>query len=177
MATKQIKKLSDLQKITTATGDQMIPVVDASGNVNPIKLTDLAQVVAGLIGFLKIAPTSLYNGKGSAYFELLNIPGMSSASYEVSLQHVTNGVNVSVIYADRHSSNDNELMSYKKDLVGKIKFFTDKVQNKIYIEVLQYYTVSIRPLVGTNKENFITIAQENKITDVTGLNEITSTIS
>lgn len=46
MATKQIKKLSDLQKITTATGDQMIPVVDASGNVNPIKLTDLAQVVA-----------------------------------------------------------------------------------------------------------------------------------
>lgn len=50
MATKQIKKLSDLQKITTATGDQMIPVVDASGNVNPIKLTDLAQVVAGLIG-------------------------------------------------------------------------------------------------------------------------------
>lgn len=51
MATKQIKKLSDLQKITTATGDQMIPVVDASGNVNPIKLTDLAQVVAGLIQF------------------------------------------------------------------------------------------------------------------------------
>lgn len=49
MATKQIKKLSDLQKITTATGDQMIPVVDASGNVNPIKLTDLAQVVAGLM--------------------------------------------------------------------------------------------------------------------------------
>lgn len=49
MATKQIKKLSDLQKITTATGDQMIPVVDASGNVNPIKLTDLVQVVAGLM--------------------------------------------------------------------------------------------------------------------------------
>ena len=49
MATKQIKKLSDLQKITTATGDQMIPVVDASGNVNPIKLTDLAQVVAELM--------------------------------------------------------------------------------------------------------------------------------
>lgn len=49
MATKQIKKLSDLQKITTATGDQMIPVVDASGNVNPIKLTDLIQVVAGLM--------------------------------------------------------------------------------------------------------------------------------
>ena len=53
MATKQIKKLSDLQKITTATGDQMIPVVDASGNVNPIKLTDLAQVVAELIFFPK----------------------------------------------------------------------------------------------------------------------------
>lgn len=49
MATKQIKKLSDLQKITTAAGDQMIPVVDASGNVNPIKLTDLVQVVAGLM--------------------------------------------------------------------------------------------------------------------------------
>lgn len=49
MATKQIKKLSDLQKITTATGDQMIPVVDASGNVNPIKLTGLVQVVAGLM--------------------------------------------------------------------------------------------------------------------------------
>lgn len=49
MATKQIKKLSDLQKITTANGDQMIPVVDASGNVNPIKLTDLVQVVAELM--------------------------------------------------------------------------------------------------------------------------------
>ena len=102
---------------------------------------------------------------------------MSSASYEVSLLHVTNGVNVSVLYAVRHTTNNNELRSYKNDLVGKINFFTDKVQNKIYIEVRQYYTVSIRPLVGTDKEKFITIAQANKITDITGLNEITSTIS
>lgn len=133
--------------------------------------------MAELIGFLKIAPISLYNGKDSAYFELLNIPEMSSASYEVSLLHVTNGVNVSVLYAVRHTTNNNELRSYKNDLVGKINFFTDKVQNKIYIEVRQYYTVSIRPLVGTDKEKFITIAQANKITDITGLNEITSTIS
>lgn len=62
MATKQIKKLSDLQKITTATGDQMIPVVDASGNVNPIKLTDLAQVVAGLIGISNRGIDSLKPG-------------------------------------------------------------------------------------------------------------------
>lgn len=134
--------------------------------------------MAELIGFLKIAPISLYNnGKDSAYFELLNIPEMSSASYEVSLHHVTNGVNVSVLYAGRHTTNNNELRSCKNDLVGKIKFFTDKVQNKIYIEVREYYTVSIRPLVGTDKEKFITIAQANKITDITGLNEITSTIS
>lgn len=61
MATKQIKKLSDLQKITTATGDQMIPVVDASGNVNPIKLTDLAQVVAGLMPVAGVSRLGLIN--------------------------------------------------------------------------------------------------------------------
>ena len=79
--------------------------------------------MAELIGFLKIAPISLYNGKDSAYFELLNIPEMSSASYEVSLHYVTNGVNVSVLYACRHTTNNNELRSCKNDLVGKIKFF------------------------------------------------------
>lgn len=49
MAVKKTKKLSELQTITTADGNKMIPVVDASGNVNPIKLSDLAQVVAGLM--------------------------------------------------------------------------------------------------------------------------------
>ena len=74
MATKQIKKLSDLQKITTATGDQMIPVVDASGNVNPIKLTDLAQVVAELIG---IASNSK-DGLLSRYFSVVKLPNFNS---------------------------------------------------------------------------------------------------
>ena len=70
MATKQIKKLSDLQKITTATGDQMIPVVDASGNVNPIKLTDLAQVVAELMSSSKLYPfmnRGLFNDESMIY--------------------------------------------------------------------------------------------------------------
>lgn len=39
----------------------MIPVVDASGNVNPIKLTDLAQVVAGLMPIAGVSRLGLLN--------------------------------------------------------------------------------------------------------------------
>ena len=59
MAVKKTKKLSELQTITTADGNKMIPVVDSRGNVNPIKLSDLAQVVAKLIGFATSSKSGL----------------------------------------------------------------------------------------------------------------------
>lgn len=131
--------------------------------------------VAELMGFQRIVPNTYYNGKSAPkYFELLELPEMASVSYEASLQHVTNGVNVSILYAQRHTTSDNELRSFKKDLVGTIKFFTDKKQNKIYVEIPQYYTLCIRTLVGSNE--LITIAKGNNLSDVSGLNEITSTI-
>lgn len=128
------------------------------------------------MGFQRIVPNTYYNGKSDAkYFELLELPGgMTSVSYEASLQHVTMGVNVSILYAQRHTTTDNELRSFKKDLVGTIKFFTDKKQNKIYVEIPQYSTLCIRTLVGSNE--LITIAKGNNLSDVSGLNEITSTI-
>ena len=79
MATKKTKKISDLQKVTTASGENMIPVVDANGNVNPIKLSDLAQVVAGLMPVATESSNGLMSAEDKKYgIQHVNFPKNSA---------------------------------------------------------------------------------------------------
>lgn len=49
MATRKTKKLSDVQTITSADGNKMIPVVDSNGNVNPISLSNMGKSIVSFI--------------------------------------------------------------------------------------------------------------------------------
>lgn len=139
MATKQIKKLSDLQKITTATGDQMIPVVDASGNVNPIKLTDLAQVVAGLIGFKVLK--SIYNFKD---IQLYKIYSKKETSWQSSLLIIMGDNNKQSPFFIALTNNHKNYISGVSSGAGIPEMFYD--QSSVYIKMNRYSNLNVLSL-------------------------------
>ena len=164
MATKQIKKLSDLQKITTATGDQMIPVVDASGNVNPIKLTDLAQVVAGLIGISNRGKDALMPGFKNNGFHIdtghyINIKIEKQYGYNflftIYKNHESSGFDIGFIYGYNKDVKLLQLLkgSYLTGIKSLAKddkidiFLLPKQYCEVSIEAVAYSNITYRPII------------------------------